>query len=128
MVSGLKLKTLKRDEATVLYVDNYYDYARSGVCKWNDKRYYFEETTTDFVYELYNLSPADWEKEDVREASFVEHVGEHCRYVDGKINHGAPLKPYSQWSKYYDDSANDHVDYTRKYKPVAFWDRNTDGE
>jgi len=117
---------LKRDEVTILYVDSYYDGPKAGVCEWEGKRYYFDETTTDDLFELYDLSPADWEKEDAREAAFVEHVGEHCRYVDSKINHGAPLKPYSQWSKYYDDPKNDHVDYTKKYKPVALWNRSAD--
>lgn len=123
----MKLKTLKRDEVTILYVDCYYDWARSGVCEWNGKRYYFEEfQDKDFVFELYDLSPVDWKIEDEREASFRENVGEHHLYINGMVNHNAPLKPYSQWNVYYDDPKNDHTDYTRKYKLVAMWDRNID--
>ncbi len=103
------LATPKIDIAAIrwLWANNWYDGILSGVCEYQDKRYYGqcfgEDDERNRRFALIDLPETEWKEETERHEFFVEKVGDHNDFrEDGEGRKGAGIKPESSWKEFYD--------------------------
>lgn len=95
----------REGEAKIIFVSHYYDLPRTGTAWYQDRRWYFaliedeysednfEKPTSELKYGLWDMTPEQWAQETEIRLDFN-------RYVGGRFA-GVPLRPETEWSKYY---------------------------
>jgi len=73
----------------------------SGVLEYQGKHLFFKLSDDETEYEVWETKPEDMEYLLDRNACFVENVGEHLSYKNGRQNSICCLKPSNLWNNYY---------------------------
>lgn len=93
-----KLEKIPTEEIRILYSNDHWDGPLEGMCKWKEKNYYFywpgimnekgDEIDRKFV--LIDLTDEQLKEEEKIHKLFLEKIGDHYVYVNGKMKeHGA---------------------------------------
>lgn len=73
----------------------------SGVLEYQGKHLFFKMSDDEKEYEVWETKLEDMEYLLARDACFVENVGEHLSYKNGRKNSICCLKPSDLWNNYY---------------------------
>lgn len=101
---------LHPEDVSFLWIEDMWDYPRSGALEWEGKRYWFAETEWDSgVFDIIDMDEETWARADREHELFRKHVGTHNDFTDGKTplgrsiaEHHASLRPQEEWHKFYD--------------------------
>lgn len=96
-----------------IYHNGYWDGPLSGVCEVDGKRLYFS-CVNDYhddidgrIYKVYDLTEEEWKEEEFWNKLFVENVGNHCYYDNGRRT--GTVKPQALHDNFYK-----HPDYAKR--------------
>lgn len=116
---------------SLVYHNNYWDGPLSGVCKIEDKRYYFKCVHDYYdsprnmrIYAVYELSNEEWKEEDYWHKLFEDNVGTHTNYEKNK-RIGA-VKPQEMWENFYGPAKTAVRKWREQAREVlGYFDRST---
>jgi len=117
----------KLEDVTWIWANDWWDGVLAGVVEWHGKRYYAdhleenEENNSWYRrFVVIDLPEDVWKEEIEKHNLFVEKVGSHFDYKDGK--RCGEVKPQAMWNEYYDKYPphNRERNYTRFRKKCAF--------
>lgn len=124
---------IKEDDIKILFIVDWWDGPLSGMCLWQDEKYWFSATDEWYEvydgenkheyfrkFEIYEMTPEQIATEEKWHQLFIEKVGDSYKYVDGNRWVSEELKPQGQWHEFYDK----YKEYERpKYKEaIAYFD------
>ena len=105
------MRMLQRADVRLLWYADFWDYPRSGALEWQGQRYWFDEVEPGIgVFNVMELSTAQWDLQDAIHHDFRAHVGTHTDFTEPGNRtpiqvsaelHSAQLRPHSQWQNFY---------------------------
>jgi hypothetical protein len=120
-------------DVKLIYHSGFWDGPLSGVCEYQDKRYWFKcvhdyqdhsEKILDMrIYGVYELTPKEWENEIHWHTLFQKHVGMHTEYDDAGSRSYGKVGPQKDHHKFYDAAKGRKRLDLEGREAIGFFDR-----